>query len=83
MAYKDHGAHVQLVPVLREQKSDVYRNFVRLSPALFDRILARITPIITKEETRFRASISPSERLAVTRRCSSSEVPPCLRSTVS
>ena len=65
MAHEDQGAHAQLMSVLWEH---VYRNFVRLSPALFDRILAQISPIIVKEETRFRASISSSERLAITLR---------------
>ena len=39
MAHEDHGTHTQLMPVLREQESDVYRHFVRMYPALFDRIL--------------------------------------------
>jgi len=68
LAHDYHGAHAHLMPVLREQERDVYRNFVRLSPALFDRILARISPKIAKEETRFRPSITPSERLAITLR---------------
>ena len=37
MAHEDHSAHAQLMPVLREQESDVYHNCVRLSPALFCR----------------------------------------------
>ena len=68
LAHDYQGAHAQLMPVLREQEREVYRNFCRLSPALFDRILARIIPKIAKEETRFRPSISPSERLAITLR---------------
>ena len=42
--------------------------FLRMSPERFEHLLSLVGPLIQKEDTRFRRSISPEERLAVTLR---------------
>ena len=39
---------------------------MRMSPEQFDQILSLIEPIVTKESTNFRESISGGERLSIT-----------------
>ena len=62
------GAHHNLLPVLRSRDEDVYRNYMRMPPAIFDTLLELVSPLIAKQHTNFRASISPSERLSLTLR---------------
>ncbi|KAI0242651.1 hypothetical protein LSAT2_012155, partial [Lamellibrachia satsuma] len=44
------------------------KNFLRMQQPQFDELLAKVTPIIEKRDTRMRESISPAERLAITLR---------------
>lgn len=53
---------------LKAQNPDLFKNFVRMDAADFDFLLELVTPIIRKEDTKFRKAISPAERLAVTLR---------------
>lgn len=62
------GAAANLLPNLRERDEDVYRNFVRMPPRLFDVLLAKVGPLITRTTTTWRIPISPEERLIVTLR---------------
>lgn len=43
-----------------------FKNFVRMSSALFDALVERVTPFIGKKDTNFRKAIAPAERVAVT-----------------
>ena len=65
---ESQGAHRNLLPVLRSRDEDVFRNYMRMPPALFDTLLELVSPLMTKEQTYFRASISPSERVSLTLR---------------
>lgn len=62
------GVHAQLLNELRNEEAGLYKNFVRMRAVDFDFLLERITPIISRQDMLMRASISPSERLAVTLR---------------
>jgi 3-hydroxymyristoyl/3-hydroxydecanoyl-(acyl carrier protein) dehydratase len=39
-----------------------------MSPGVYDDLLAKITPFIQKEDTKFRKAISPGLRLSITLR---------------
>ena len=43
-------------------------NYFRMSINSFDELLNRLSPLLWKQDTRMRDSISPTERLAVTLR---------------
>ena len=45
-----------------------YKNFMRMQPALFHELLEGIRPLISKQDTRMRMSITPEVRLAITLR---------------
>lgn len=62
------GMHAQLMNELKNEEAALYKNFVRMRVDDFNFILDRITPIISRQNLPMRASISPSERLAVTLR---------------
>ena len=44
------------------------RNFLRMEPAMFDKLLHRIRPRIAKQDTWYRQAIEPGIKLALTRR---------------
>ena len=46
----------------------IYTRYLRMSPERFDCLLELVTPIIRKKDTKFRKSIPPCERLALTLR---------------
>ncbi|XP_070179218.1 sugar-phosphatase AraL-like isoform X3 [Littorina saxatilis] len=50
------------------EDTDSYTNFVRMDPASFHRLLELVEPLLRKQETIMRQSISAAERLAVTLR---------------
>lgn len=62
------SVHTQLLNELRNEEASLYKNFVRMRAVDYDFVLERITPIISRQDMLMRASISPSERLAVTLR---------------
>lgn len=65
---KQFGCYAQLLKELEDEVPYLYKNFLRMNIADFNNVLELVTPIIKKEDTRFRESISPGERLAVTLR---------------
>lgn len=62
------SVYYQLMKELREEKQEVYKNFIRMKPEDFDWLLEQVTPFIKKQDTHLRNSISPGERLAITLR---------------
>lgn len=60
-------SHVNLIEELRVCPED-YNNYLRMPPVLYEELLSLITPLIKKEDTHMRQSISPHERLTVTLR---------------
>ncbi|KAJ8940077.1 hypothetical protein NQ314_010911 [Rhamnusium bicolor] len=47
---------------------DKFFSYFRMSISSFDELCSYVRPVITKQETNFRNSIIPEERLAVTLR---------------
>lgn len=53
---------------LRDEDPKLYTNFVRMASDDFDFLLSLVSPLISKQNTPLRKSISAGERLAVTLR---------------
>ena len=53
---------------LRYEDPASYFNFLHVPPAMFDELLGRLGPLITKQETRYRNAIEPGLKLAMTLR---------------
>jgi len=64
----EFGAYNGLVREIRDTDSASYRNFLRMNDDSFDILLQKVSPLITRQDTRMRRAISPAERLAVTLR---------------
>lgn len=62
------GFCVTLLPELCSESPKLYKNFVGKSAADFDHLLALVTPLIMKQNTKMRKVIPPAERLALTLR---------------
>lgn len=63
------GAYAKLLQELRtgdRGEQILFRNFVRMSEAQFNHLLEKVSPLIEKQNTKFRESISAGERLALT-----------------
>lgn len=43
-----------------------YRRTLRLTPSIFSELLEMVEPLITKKNTKFRQSVTPEKRLAIT-----------------
>ena len=59
------------VPQLEKVNSrtiGTFANYFRMDASCFELLLAKVAPIINREDTQFRQAISPQERLAVTLR---------------
>ena len=61
-----HGDNLMSKLLLNDGSS--FRNFVRLTKSDFEELLCLVAPKISKNNTNYRAAISPSIRLAVTLR---------------
>ena len=65
---QQHGAYHQLLQELRLCDENSYRNFLRMNVASFEEVLQCVSPIISRQDTHLRESISAGERLALTLR---------------
>lgn len=63
---EEQGDFHNLIPEMRLNDHEGYRNFFRMGPDKFDELLSMVGPFLTKEMTYFRRPISAAERLAVT-----------------
>lgn len=62
------GAFHKLFPEILGEDEYLYRNIIRMTPTQFQSLLEKVTPLIEKKVTNFRAPISAAERLQVTLR---------------
>ena len=62
------GLYDQLMMELRREDQRSFTNFMRMPPEMFDEILERVGPRITKQYTTFRTPLDPGMKLAVTLR---------------
>lgn len=63
------GAYMKLLQELRfgeNMDRVLYRSFLRMTHENFIELLEMVDPLIRKKDTKFRMSISPGERLAIT-----------------
>lgn len=63
-----HGQFEQLMVELREEDVGAFRNFVRMEPAMFQELAARVGPRIAKKDTWWRKALDPGLKLAITLR---------------
>ena len=63
-----HGVYTTLIPKLLATDPAAYKNFMRMDNNSFLVLLEKINPLIEKQSSAMRDSISPSERLSVTLR---------------
>jgi hypothetical protein len=64
----EHGHFHRLMPELRYEDPASYLNYLRVPPAMFDELLHRLRPRITKSDTRYRKALVPGLKLAMTLR---------------
>jgi len=62
---RQFGLYNQLMVELRREDSQSFKNFMRMPPEMFDELLQRVGPRITKQHTFFRAPIEPGMKLAL------------------
>ena len=62
------GFYETLIAELSAEHIGEYKNFMRMSPELFNTILDGVAPLITKKDSRFRSPIGADIRLALTLR---------------
>ena len=62
------GIYDRLMVELRNEDPRSFQNFMRMSPAMFDELLTRLTPRLTKTSTNYRQNLEPGLKLAVTLR---------------
>ena len=65
---RQFGLYNQLMFELRAEEPKSCCNFMRMPPEMFDEILLRVRPRITKQHTLFRAPSEPGMKLAITLR---------------
>ncbi len=65
---REFGLYDQLMVELRNEDQASFKNFMRMSPDMFDELLARVAPRITKQQTWYREPLEPGLKLALTLR---------------
>ena len=62
------GLYDRLMVELRNEDPRAFHNFMRMPTQMFDEIVARLTPRLTKETTNWRAPLEPGLKVAITLR---------------
>ena len=65
---RQFGLYDQLMVELRREDTAAFTNFMRMPPEMFDEMLVRVGPRITKLESNCRHPIHPGLKLAITLR---------------
>ena len=65
---RDQFSHMPLLREIRENNPDDFRNFLRMMDPVFHRLLASLTPYISRQDTCMRQAITPEQRLVATLR---------------
>lgn len=63
-----YGHYHQLLPELQAKDPDTFRYYLRVDHGLFQQILERIKPHITRQDTNWKKALEPGLRLAITLR---------------
>ena len=64
----DLGLYHRLMVELRREDPKAFKNFMRMPPNMFDEIVERLTPSITKTTTKWRDPLEPGLKVAITLR---------------
>lgn len=62
------GLYDQLMVELRREDPRSFQNFMRMPVAMYDEVVTRLTPRLTKETTNYRENLEPGLKVAVTLR---------------
>jgi len=65
---RQFGLYDQLLVELRNEDQKAFKNFMRMPPEMFDELLTRMGPRISKQNTNYREALEPGLKLAVTLR---------------
>lgn len=59
------GQFHRLMPELRHEDPASFINYIRIQPQMFDELVQRITPRVTKRDTNYRKAIEPEMKIAI------------------
>ena len=62
------GIYNRLMVELRNEDPRAFQHFMRMPPAMFDEIVTRLTPRLTKPKINFRPNLEPGLKVAITLR---------------
>ncbi|KAK6188557.1 hypothetical protein SNE40_004712 [Patella caerulea] len=62
------GLYDRLMVELRNEDPRAFKNFMRMPPVMYDELVERLTPTLTKETTNWRAPLDPGLKVAITLR---------------
>ena len=65
---RQFGLYDHLLVELRNEDQASFKNFLRMPPEMFDELLTRVDPRITKQSTNYREGLDPDLKLALTLR---------------
>lgn len=65
---KEFGLYDQLMVELRNEDPRAFHHFMRMPPAMFDELVERLRPRLTKPSTNFRPNLDPGMKVALTLR---------------
>ncbi|KAG0728663.1 putative nuclease HARBI1 [Chionoecetes opilio] len=64
----EHGLYDCLMVELRNEDPRAFQNFMRMPPDMFDEVVERLRPALTKKTTHWRAPLDPGLKVALTLR---------------
>lgn len=64
----EHGAYANLMQLMREEDVNGFKNFTRLTPAMFTDMVQRLTPRLQKHNTWYREALPVGLKVAITLR---------------
>ena len=65
---RDQFSHMPLLREIQENNPNDYRNFLRMTDPVFNRLLELLSPYITRQDTVMRQAITAEQRLIATLR---------------
>ena len=65
---RQFGLYDQLLVELHNEDQKAFKNFMRMPPEMFDELLTRVGPRISKQKTNYREALEPGLKLAITLR---------------
>lgn len=60
------GQYITILAELREGDTSSFKNYMRMTPEMYDELLQRLAPRLQKSDTNWRKALDPGLKLAVT-----------------